>query len=79
MLGICRIGRELEGDRPARSTRRIAHRLLLCKRMARLCEGDPDCFPCRSSEAPSWMKVTRRGISDAMAIVEAPGDGIAVK
>ena len=51
----------------------------LCKRMARLCEGDPYCFPCRSSEAPSWMKVTRRGISDAMAIVEALGDGIAVK
>ena len=31
----CRLllGRELEGDRPARSTRRIAHRLLLCKRV----------------------------------------------
>ena len=50
----------------------------LCKRTARFREEDPDRFPRRSSEASSWMKVTRRGIADAAAIVAAPGGGVAV-
>ena len=49
----------------------------LYKWMARFREEDPDRFPRRSSEASRWMKVTRRGIADAVAIVAAPG-GVAV-
>ena len=41
--------------------------------MACFCEGDLDRFPCRLSETSSWMKVTRHGIADAMAIVAALG------
>lgn len=50
----------------------------LYKWMARFREEDPDRFPRRSSEASSWMKVTRPGIADAAAIVAAPGGGVAV-
>ena len=45
----------------------------LYKWMARLREEDPDRFPRRSSEASNWMKVTRGGMSDAVAIVPAAG------
>lgn len=47
----------------------------LYKWIAHFREEDPDRFPRRSSEASSWMKVTRRGIADAVAIVAAPGGG----
>lgn len=50
----------------------------LYKWMARFREEDPNRFPRRSSEASSWMKVARRGIADAVAIVAAPGGGVAV-
>ena len=50
----------------------------LYKWMARFREEDPDRFPRSSSEASSWMKVARRGIADAVAIVAAPGGGVAV-
>lgn len=50
----------------------------LYKWIARFREEDPDRFPRRSSEVSSWMKVTRRGIADAVAIVAAPGGGVAV-
>lgn len=33
----------------------------LCKWMASFREEDPDRFLCRSSEASSWMRTTRRG------------------
>ena len=45
----------------------------LYKWMARFREEDPDRFPRRSSEASNWMKVTRGGMSDAVAIVPAAG------
>lgn len=45
----------------------------LCKWMACFREEDLDRFPCRLSESSSWMKVTRRGIADAMAIITALG------
>ena len=41
----------------------------LYKWIARFREEDPDRFLRRSSEVSSWMKVTRRGIADAVAIV----------
>lgn len=50
----------------------------LCKWMARFREGDSGRFPCRSSEASSRIKATRRGIADAVAIVAASGGGVAV-
>lgn len=50
----------------------------LYKWMARFREEDPGRFPRRSSEASSWMKVERRRIADAVAIVAAPGGGVAV-
>lgn len=43
----------------------------LYKWMARFREEDPERFPRRSSETSNWMKVTRRGIADAAAIVPA--------
>ena len=43
----------------------------LYKWMARFREEDPERFPRRSSEASSWIKVTREGTADAKAIVPA--------
>ena len=45
----------------------------LYKWMARFREEDPDRFPRRSSEASNWIKMTRCGMSDAVAIVPAAG------
>ena len=45
----------------------------LYKWMARFREEDPDRFPRRSSEASNWIKMTRCGMSGAVAIVPAAG------
>ena len=57
----------------------------LYKWMARFRKEEPDRFPRRSSEASSWIKLTREGMAEARAIVpaagaaEAAGDGAAAR